>query len=150
MFGEEEKIYSYKDQVINVCCLLKLFSHALQLRYTAGSLHQYLSISFSEKLPSTNVDDAEAKLSRFLPAGWSQVVSIYTILTSQVDGLRDEAAFKIQLAEDVLFKPPGQLIHSFERERDRLQQHISRLIGPKKGGIRTWSHNSADVLQVGH
>lgn len=83
------------------------------------------------------MDDVEAKLSRFLPAGWSQVVYIHTILTLQIDVLRDEVAFKIQLAEDVLFKPPGQLIHSFTHTP------------PAKGAASTSKDSTYEIYHVG-
>ncbi|KAF5331153.1 hypothetical protein D9619_006050 [Psilocybe cf. subviscida] len=88
IFGEEEKIYGYRDLSID-------------LRFASGSLQQYLSVSFSEKLPSTStVDDVEGTLKKFIPEGY------YT----------DEAEFQKRVEEDATtFRPPGQLIHSYTR-----------------------------------
>ncbi|KAF8162862.1 histone acetyltransferase type B catalytic subunit [Crassisporium funariophilum] len=88
IYGEDEKIYGYKDL-------------AIDLRFTSGSLKQYLSVTYSEKLGSTStVDDVEGTLSGFIPPGY------YT----------DEAAFLKTVEEDaVTFKPLGQPIYSYTR-----------------------------------
>lgn len=42
----------------------------MQLRFASGSLKQYLNVTYAEKLSSTStVDDVEATLSGFIPAG---------------------------------------------------------------------------------
>ncbi|KAF9533547.1 acyl-CoA N-acyltransferase [Crepidotus variabilis] len=88
IYGEEEKIYGYKDLLID-------------LRFASGSLAQYLSVSYSEKLPSTStVDDVEAILQNFIPEGYDT----------------DETTFLQRVEEDAnTFRPPGQLIHSYTR-----------------------------------
>ncbi|KAF8164021.1 histone acetyltransferase type B catalytic subunit [Pholiota molesta] len=64
IYGEEEKIYGYRDLSID-------------LRFTSGSLEQYLAVQYSKKLPSTStVDDVEGILSRFIPeASWPTIYS---------------------------------------------------------------------------
>ncbi|KAF8968343.1 acyl-CoA N-acyltransferase [Flammula alnicola] len=88
IYGEDEKIYGYRDLVID-------------LRFASGSLEQFLSVNYSEKLPSTStVDDVEGILGRFIPPGY------YT----------DETAFLNRVEEDATsFRPSGQLIYSYTR-----------------------------------
>ncbi|KJA15956.1 hypothetical protein HYPSUDRAFT_47916 [Hypholoma sublateritium FD-334 SS-4] len=88
IYGEDEKIYGYRDLVID-------------LRFASGSLEQYLSVQYSEKLPSTStVDDVEDILSRFIPPGYH----------------KDEEAFLKRVEADAtFFKPTGQLIYSYTR-----------------------------------
>ncbi|KAH8114246.1 histone acetyltransferase type B catalytic subunit [Phellopilus nigrolimitatus] len=89
IFGEEEKIYGYRDLVID-------------LRFSSGSLAQYLSVSSSERLPSTTtVDDVEGTLYKFIPA----------------DYYRKEEEFLARVEKDALsFKPLGEKIHSYKRK----------------------------------
>ncbi|KAI5831336.1 histone acetyltransferase type B [Schizophyllum commune Tattone D] len=88
IYGEDEKIYGYKDLNID-------------LRFASGSLAQYLKVNYAEKLPSSStVDDVEGTLSKFIPPGY------YT----------DEAEFSKRVSEDALaFKPPGERIHTYTR-----------------------------------
>ena len=76
IYGEDEKIYGYKNLVIDVSPQSILFSFAtltcslIQLRFTSGSLHQYLNVSYASKLASSStVDNVEATLSEFIPPG---------------------------------------------------------------------------------
>ncbi|EMD39536.1 hypothetical protein CERSUDRAFT_150068 [Gelatoporia subvermispora B] len=58
IFGEDEKIYGYQGLMID-------------LKFASGSLAQLLSISYSERLPSsTAVDDIEGALSKHIPPGY--------------------------------------------------------------------------------
>ncbi|KAG5651096.1 hypothetical protein H0H81_009872 [Sphagnurus paluster] len=88
IYGEDEKLYGYKDLDID-------------LRFTSGSLVQYLNVNFAEKLGSTStVDDVEGTLSEFIPP----------------DYLKDEEKFIALVENDATnFKPSGQLIHSYTR-----------------------------------
>jgi histone acetyltransferase 1 len=88
IFGEDEKIYGYKDLVID-------------LRFASGSLVQYLAVHHSEKLRSSStVDDVEGTLDKFIPQGY----------------FKDEKAFLARVEEDANeFKPFGELIHSYTR-----------------------------------
>jgi len=88
IYGEDEKIYGYKDLVID-------------LRFASGSLEQYLSVSYSEKLPSTStVDDVEGTLREFIPPGYHT----------------DQATFLQRVESDAdSFRPSGQLIYSYAR-----------------------------------
>ncbi|KZT70215.1 acyl-CoA N-acyltransferase [Daedalea quercina L-15889] len=88
LFGEDEKIYGYRNLRID-------------LKFASGSLAQYLNISYSDKLPvSSALDDIEGTVSKFIPPGY------YT----------DEAAFLACVEEDALsFTPPGTRIHAYSR-----------------------------------
>ncbi|PPQ70918.1 hypothetical protein CVT24_009980 [Panaeolus cyanescens] len=88
IYGEDEKIYGYQDLVID-------------LRFTSGSLRQYLSVNYSKKLESTStVDDVEGILAKFIPPEY----------------VKDEEAFvKLVEEEAQTFKPMGQLIASYTR-----------------------------------
>ncbi|KAI9056961.1 histone acetyltransferase type B [Trametes sanguinea] len=93
IFGEEEKIYGYKDL-------------SIELKFASGSLAEYLNIKYSEKLPSSStVDDIEGTLSKFIPPGY------YT----------DEQKFLERVEEDAInFKPYGQKIYSYTRSATTL------------------------------
>ncbi|KAF8655817.1 hypothetical protein AX16_002902 [Volvariella volvacea WC 439] len=88
IYGEDEKIYGYNDLVID-------------LKFTSGSLKQYLSIQYSEKLEATTtVDDVEDILSQFIPEGY----------------FTEESEFLACVEEDATnFRPAGQLIYSYTR-----------------------------------
>ncbi|KAI4524036.1 acyl-CoA N-acyltransferase, partial [Schizophyllum commune Loenen D] len=88
IYGEDEKIYGYKDLNID-------------LRLASGSLVQYFKVNYAEKLPSSStVDDVEGTLSKFIPPGY------YT----------DESEFRKRVSEDALaFKPLGERIHTYTR-----------------------------------
>lgn len=82
IFGEQEKIYGYKDLDIKVCNCLLLQTCALrtsQLQFASGSLTQYLSVSSSRKLPSSTADDVEGTLYKFIPAGIIYAFAIYLL-----------------------------------------------------------------------
>ncbi|KAI5987564.1 acyl-CoA N-acyltransferase [Pisolithus albus] len=87
IYGEDEKLYGYEDLVID-------------LRFASGSLAQFLSVRYAEKLDaSSTVDNVEGILSEFIPSGYET----------------DEAAFISRVEEDaVSFKPIGKLIHSYK------------------------------------
>ncbi|KAJ3568423.1 hypothetical protein NP233_g5719 [Leucocoprinus birnbaumii] len=88
IYGDDEKIYGYKDLLID-------------LRLASGSLTQYLNVQYSEKLPSSStVDDVEGTLAKYIPEGY------YT----------DETEFEKRVEEDATsFKPCGELIYSYTR-----------------------------------
>ncbi|KXN82637.1 Histone acetyltransferase type B catalytic subunit [Leucoagaricus sp. SymC.cos] len=88
IYGDDEKIYGYKDLVID-------------LRFASGSLAQYLNVQYSEKLPSSStVDDVEGTLAKVIPSGY------YT----------DESEFEKRVEEDATaFKPCGELIYLYSR-----------------------------------
>ncbi|OJA07596.1 hypothetical protein AZE42_06279 [Rhizopogon vesiculosus] len=88
IYGEDEKIYGYQDLVID-------------LRFASGSLAQYLSVRYAEKLDaSTTVDNVEGILKEFIPPDYDT----------------DEEAFLSRVEEDaVSFRPIGKLIHSYTR-----------------------------------
>ncbi|KAF8061629.1 histone acetyltransferase type B catalytic subunit [Lyophyllum atratum] len=88
IFGEDEKLYGYKDLDID-------------LRFASGSLTQYLNVNYSEKLGSSStVDDVEGTLSGFIPPGY----------------FKDEQQFLTFVEEDATtFRPSGQLISSYTR-----------------------------------
>ncbi|KAL0947489.1 hypothetical protein HGRIS_013592 [Hohenbuehelia grisea] len=88
IYGEEEKIYGYKDLKID-------------LRFASGSLKQYLKVEHSAKLDaSSTLDDVEGTLSQFIPPGYQT----------------DKAAFAQQVETDATsFRPAGQMIYSYTR-----------------------------------
>ncbi|OAX41608.1 acyl-CoA N-acyltransferase [Rhizopogon vinicolor AM-OR11-026] len=88
IYGEDEKIYGYQDLVID-------------LRFASGSLAQYLSVRYAEKLDaSTTVDNVEGILKEFIPPDYDT----------------DEEAFLSRVEEDAAsFRPIGKLIHSYTR-----------------------------------
>jgi histone acetyltransferase 1 len=88
IYGDDEKIYGYNDLVVD-------------LRFASGSLHQYLNIKHTAKIPSTEtIDDPEATLAEFIPPDY------YT--------KEDEfmACVEKQATE---FRPAGQRIYSYTR-----------------------------------
>ncbi|KAH6918972.1 histone acetyltransferase type B catalytic subunit [Coprinopsis sp. MPI-PUGE-AT-0042] len=87
IYGEEETIYGYKDLAIDV-------------KFASGSLAQYVSITYRQKLPASTVDDPEATLKEFIPP----------------DYLTDETTFQKRVAEDATsFNPLGERIYSYNR-----------------------------------
>ncbi|KAI5116562.1 hypothetical protein M0805_001547 [Coniferiporia weirii] len=88
IFGEEEKVYGYRDLVID-------------LRFASGSLLQYLSVSSSEKLQSSStVDDVEGTLYKFIPAEY----------------YKNESEFLARVEQDAAtFKPMGEKIYTYKR-----------------------------------
>ncbi|KAF8870694.1 histone acetyltransferase type B catalytic subunit [Gymnopilus junonius] len=116
IYGEDEKIYGYRDLLID-------------LRLASGSLTQYLSVSYEEKLPSTStVDDVEGTLAKFIPLGY------YT----------DEEAFFKRVEEDAdSFRPPGQLIYSYTRQSPKSSSKGKR----KRDGEQALDPQSEDVIE---
>jgi histone acetyltransferase 1 len=88
IYGEDEKIYGYQDLVID-------------LRFASGSLAQYLSVRYAQKLDaSTTVDNVEGILKEFIPPDYDT----------------DEAAFLTRVQEDAAsFKPVGSVVHTYTR-----------------------------------
>ncbi|KAG1836638.1 acyl-CoA N-acyltransferase [Suillus subalutaceus] len=88
IYGEDERIYGYQDLVID-------------LRFASGSLAQYLSVRYAQKLDaSTTVDNVEGILKEFIPPDYDT----------------DEATFLTRVQEDaVSFKPIGNVIHTYTR-----------------------------------
>ncbi|KAI0345086.1 histone acetyltransferase type B [Trametopsis cervina] len=88
IYGEDEKLYGYKDLVID-------------LKFASGSLATYLNVSYTDKLPPPSpVDDVEAMLAEFIPP----------------DYIRDLPTFlKLVESDAVNFKPLGTKIHSYTR-----------------------------------
>ncbi|PAV23381.1 histone acetyltransferase type B catalytic subunit [Pyrrhoderma noxium] len=88
IFGEEEKLYGYRDLVID-------------LRFASGSLAQYLNTSSSAKLKASSAtDDPEGILKEFIPA----------------DYFTDEDEFNKRVEKDASeFKPLGEKIYSYKR-----------------------------------
>ncbi|KAG7441079.1 histone acetyltransferase type B catalytic subunit [Guyanagaster necrorhizus] len=88
IFGDDEKIYGYKDLTID-------------MRFASGSLVQFLSIEYAEKLgASSTVDDVEGTLKDFIP------LEYYTDLAEFVAKVEEDASS---------FKPLGEMIHSYSR-----------------------------------
>ncbi|KIK99725.1 hypothetical protein PAXRUDRAFT_452578 [Paxillus rubicundulus Ve08.2h10] len=88
IYGEDEKIYGYQDLVID-------------LRFASGSLAQFLSVHYAEKLvASSTVDDVEGTLKQFVPPGWET----------------DEEAFLARVEKDATsFTPIGRRVYSYTR-----------------------------------
>lgn len=88
IYGEDERIYGYQDLVID-------------LRFASGSLAQYLSVRYAQKLDaSTTVDNVEGILKEFIPPDYDT----------------DEATFLTRVQEDaVSFKPIGNVVHTYTR-----------------------------------
>jgi len=87
IFGEDEKIYGYKDLVID-------------LKFASGSLAQHLSINAASKLSSSTVDDVQETLGAVIPPDYE----------------KDPHTFAALVAHDALsFKPLGELIYSYSR-----------------------------------
>ncbi|KAF5372875.1 hypothetical protein D9758_001551 [Tetrapyrgos nigripes] len=83
IFGEDEKIYGYNGLTID-------------MRLASGSLRQYLSIKWDQKLKADTVDDVEKTLSECIPP--------------------DEEAFKAHVEEDATaFKPMGEKMYTYTR-----------------------------------
>ncbi|KAI0956699.1 hypothetical protein AcW1_005314 [Taiwanofungus camphoratus] len=95
IFGEDEKIYGFRGLTVD-------------LKFASGSLAQYLSVSYTDRLPSTStVDDVEATLRSFIPADY------YT----------DEAAFLARVEADALtFTPLGTRIFAYTRPASTLSR----------------------------
>ncbi|KAI0933501.1 hypothetical protein AcV5_005629 [Taiwanofungus camphoratus] len=95
IFGEDEKIYGFRGLTVD-------------LKFASGSLAQYLSVSYTDRLPSTStVDDVEATLRNFIPADY------YT----------DEAAFLARVEADALtFTPLGTRIFAYTRPASTLSR----------------------------
>ncbi|KDQ59621.1 hypothetical protein JAAARDRAFT_33203 [Jaapia argillacea MUCL 33604] len=88
IYGEHEKIYGYKDLVID-------------LRFASGSLAYYLSVQYSDMLKnSSSVDDVEGTLSKFIPPDY------YKIEETFLDRVEQEATS---------FTPLGNKIYSYCR-----------------------------------
>ncbi|KAF4614777.1 hypothetical protein D9613_003276 [Agrocybe pediades] len=117
IYGEEEKIYGYKDLIID-------------LRFASGSLEQYLSVNYSEKLPSSStVDDVEGILKGFIPPGY----------------ITDEEAFLKKVEEDAeTFRPPGQLIYSYTRPSPKSSSKGKR---KRDGNNQALDPSSEDVVE---
>ncbi|KAF9072894.1 histone acetyltransferase type B catalytic subunit [Rhodocollybia butyracea] len=91
IFGEEEKIYGYKDLTID-------------LKFASGSLKQYLSVGWSDKLKSADtVDNVDGIIREYLPED---------IETS-------EGAFQAQVEDASSFKPLGEMIYSYTRSASK-------------------------------
>ncbi|KIK54554.1 hypothetical protein GYMLUDRAFT_48688 [Collybiopsis luxurians FD-317 M1] len=92
IFGEEEKIYGYKDLNID-------------LKFTSGSLKQFLYVQWSDKLKSADtVDNVDGIIRQFLP--------------EEVE--TDEEIFQAQVEHDATsFKPSGELIYSYTRSASK-------------------------------
>ncbi|KAH8100254.1 histone acetyltransferase type B [Cristinia sonorae] len=95
IFGEDEKLYGYKDL-------------AVDLKFASGSLAQYLKVSYSQKLASSSVvDDIEGTLAGFIPPGYDT----------------NEADFLKRVEEDAAtFRPYGRLIHSYSRSAHKMSR----------------------------
>uniref|UniRef100_A0A8H7Y2N6 Histone acetyltransferase type B catalytic subunit n=1 Tax=Psilocybe cubensis TaxID=181762 RepID=A0A8H7Y2N6_PSICU len=117
IYGEDEKIYGYKDIVID-------------LRFTSGSLKQYLNITYAKKLPSTStVDDVEATLSGFIPPGY----------------FTDKDAFLKAVDNDAnAFRPPGQLVYSYTRPSPSSSSKGKR---KRSGNNQALDPQSEDVIE---
>ncbi|KLO19663.1 histone acetyltransferase type B catalytic subunit [Schizopora paradoxa] len=87
IFGDKERIYGYRDLVID-------------FKFASGSLAQFLAVSYSEKLNSSTVDDIEGTLYKFIPP----------------DYLKNEEDFEKRVEHDAThFKPLGEKIYSYKR-----------------------------------
>ncbi len=87
------------------------------MRFASGSLTQFLSVKYAEKLgASSTVDDVEGTLKDFIPPG---TVSWFSQRISGLffaDYYTNEAEFAAKVEEDATsFKPLGKLIHSYSR-----------------------------------
>ncbi|KAI0806891.1 histone acetyltransferase type B catalytic subunit [Fomes fomentarius] len=108
IFGEEEKIYGYKDL-------------SIELRLASGSLAQYLKVDYTERLPSSSaVDEIEPTFSKFIAAGY------YT----------DEEKFLERVRHDAInFKPFGEKIYSYTRAATNVTKGknvaISQVLSPE-------------------
>ncbi|TRM59888.1 acyl-CoA N-acyltransferase [Schizophyllum amplum] len=113
IYGEDETVYGYKDLRID-------------LRYASGSLAQYLSIEYPEKLPSSStVDDVEGTLRKFIPP----------------DSCTDETTFNERVAKDATtFTPPGERIHVYTRPSPTAA-------GKGKGKDAATDPNDVDVVE---
>lgn len=91
-----------------------------QLKFASGSLAQYLSVRYSERLPSSSaVDEIEPTLSKFIPPGYST----------------DEQEFLDRVEHDAThFKPYGEKIYSYTRAATTLPKgknvSIAQVLGP--------------------
>ncbi|KAG6850420.1 hypothetical protein H0H93_013645 [Arthromyces matolae] len=88
IYGEDERLYGYEGLEID-------------LRFSSGSLTQYLNVKYSKKLGSTStVDDVEGTLRDFIPPGY----------------FKDETKFLEFVETDAIsFRPPGQILYSYTR-----------------------------------
>ncbi|KAL0577366.1 histone acetyltransferase 1 [Marasmius crinis-equi] len=91
IYGEDETVYGYKGLRID-------------LKFTSGSLMNFLSAKWEDKLEAKTVDNVAQTLLEFLPP----------------DVERDEAAFQKRVEEDALnFKPIGQPVYTYTRPSPR-------------------------------
>ena len=87
----------------------------------SGSLAQYISISYSKRLPNTStVDDVEGTLSKFVPGGPCHSILllplVYRLLSSSKGYFVDLDEFNARVEKDAIeFKPFGQKIGSYKR-----------------------------------
>ncbi|KIJ44181.1 hypothetical protein M422DRAFT_60053 [Sphaerobolus stellatus SS14] len=89
IFGEEEKIYGYRDMRVD-------------LKFASGSLQHYINIQYSAALPKTR-DDVEGTLYKFVPS----------------DYLKSESDFLKRVEQDALsFRPLGTKIASYTRRAE--------------------------------
>ncbi|KAF9821637.1 hypothetical protein IEO21_00483 [Rhodonia placenta] len=104
IFGEDEKIYGYRDLTVD-------------LKFASGSLAQFLNITYAERLPSSSaVDDIEATLRKFIPSDY------YTT----------EADFLARVEEDALaFTPPGTCVHAYSRPAGALSRKGKHIAIPQ-------------------
>ncbi|KAI0320300.1 histone acetyltransferase type B catalytic subunit [Amylostereum chailletii] len=87
IYGEDEKLYGYRDLVID-------------LRFASGSLAQYLNVRYSSLASSSTIDDVRGTLDKYIPEGY------YT----------NEGEFLARVEEDAeTFRPLGERIHSYTR-----------------------------------
>ncbi|KAL6308026.1 histone acetyltransferase type B catalytic subunit [Sparassis latifolia] len=104
LFGEEEKLYGYRDPKID-------------LKFASGSLEQYFHLSYTAKLPSSSaVDDIEGTVAKFIPAGY------YT----------DEDEFKKRVEADATaFSPLGTRILTYTRPASTLSRKGKHIVIPQ-------------------
>ncbi|KAI0684150.1 histone acetyltransferase type B catalytic subunit [Cytidiella melzeri] len=102
IYGEDEKLYGYKDLIID-------------LRFASGSLATYLNVSYSAKLPPPSpVDDVEATLAEFIPPDYIQDLDTF------LDIVETDATS---------FKPLGTKIHSYTRSSHKPPSSIGSVSG---------------------
>ncbi|KZV70737.1 histone acetyltransferase type B catalytic subunit [Peniophora sp. CONT] len=120
IYGEDEKIYGYRDLVID-------------LRFASGSLTQYLDVRHSKKLEasaSTTVDDVKGTLEKYITT----------------DYYKSEADFLARVEEDAeSFKPFGEKIYSYTRPSP-----ASRSKGKSTAPVLPEEDEDAVVYEVYH
>ena len=109
IFGDEERIFGYKDLDIH-------------LRYAAHDLRPNLAVSYKEKFKpvgGTSALDLNKTMKEFLPKSEYHAIWFCQSLTDHTGAFQPRAEFEKALVADdnaQFYVPPGNLVHSYSRK----------------------------------